>query len=577
MGVGLVVVAQGRRRRGPRRRRRRGLGRRSSAGSPTRPTTSTCSTSSPTRWSGAGSTSTTSSRRCANRPGRQYVVVTGRRADPRLVEVADLVTEMTKVKHPMDARPEGPEGHRVVSACPASVDRRPGHRAGQDHRRHRPDGRAAPAPATRSAGTRSGPTTSTPATTRSPAVGPAATSTRTWSARSAIVPLLLHGAAGADVAVIEGVMGLYDGRVGGRRLRLDRPRRDAHAARPVVLVVDISRSSRSIGAVVHGMATWDPDVRRRRRDPQPGRLAPARATRSRDSIDLPVLGVARRATPTSPYPSRHLGLVPAAERDEAGARARPPRRPDRRAPSTSTPCSTLARAGAGPRREPWDLGLVTVASDLDSALATVRDQRRPWWRWPAGGRSRSATPRPRSCSRAAGCAVVTFDPLVDPRLPDGHRGDLPRRRLPRGARRASSPPTCAARRELAAARRATASRPSPSAPGCSTSAATLDGAPMAGVDRGGGRDDRAADAALPDADRDHRLAAHPGGRAGHRPRVPPHPGHAGAGARRWAFDGVHVGFASRPCTRRTCTPTGPATPSSPSGSRTRCTPERARG
>ena len=46
----------------------------------------------------------------ANRPGRQYVVVTGRRADPRLVEVADLVTEMTKVKHPMDAGQKGQRG-----------------------------------------------------------------------------------------------------------------------------------------------------------------------------------------------------------------------------------------------------------------------------------------------------------------------------------------------------------------------------------------------------------------------------------------------------------------------------------
>jgi cob(I)alamin adenosyltransferase len=46
----------------------------------------------------------------ANRPGRQYVVVTGRRADPRLVEVADLVTEMAKVKHPMDAGQKGQRG-----------------------------------------------------------------------------------------------------------------------------------------------------------------------------------------------------------------------------------------------------------------------------------------------------------------------------------------------------------------------------------------------------------------------------------------------------------------------------------
>ena len=44
------------------------------------------------------------------RTGRQHVVVTGRRADPRLVGAADLVTEMTKVKHPMDAGRKGQQG-----------------------------------------------------------------------------------------------------------------------------------------------------------------------------------------------------------------------------------------------------------------------------------------------------------------------------------------------------------------------------------------------------------------------------------------------------------------------------------
>ncbi|GAB2517543.1 cob(I)yrinic acid a,c-diamide adenosyltransferase [Nocardiopsis aegyptia] len=44
------------------------------------------------------------------RPGRQHVVITGRRADPRLLEAADLVTEMTKVKHPMDAGRKGQRG-----------------------------------------------------------------------------------------------------------------------------------------------------------------------------------------------------------------------------------------------------------------------------------------------------------------------------------------------------------------------------------------------------------------------------------------------------------------------------------
>ena len=46
----------------------------------------------------------------ANRPGHQHVVITGRRADPRLVEAADLVTEMTKIKHPMDAGQKGQKG-----------------------------------------------------------------------------------------------------------------------------------------------------------------------------------------------------------------------------------------------------------------------------------------------------------------------------------------------------------------------------------------------------------------------------------------------------------------------------------
>lgn len=46
----------------------------------------------------------------ADRPGHQHVVITGRRADPKLTEIADLVTEMGKVKHPMDAGQKGQRG-----------------------------------------------------------------------------------------------------------------------------------------------------------------------------------------------------------------------------------------------------------------------------------------------------------------------------------------------------------------------------------------------------------------------------------------------------------------------------------
>jgi cob(I)alamin adenosyltransferase len=47
----------------------------------------------------------------ADRPGHQHVVITGRDADPKLLEIANLVTEMTKVKHPFD---EGQKGQRGI-------------------------------------------------------------------------------------------------------------------------------------------------------------------------------------------------------------------------------------------------------------------------------------------------------------------------------------------------------------------------------------------------------------------------------------------------------------------------------
>jgi cob(I)alamin adenosyltransferase len=45
-----------------------------------------------------------------NRPGQQHVIITGRNAAPELVAAADLVVEMTKVKHPMDAGQKGQRG-----------------------------------------------------------------------------------------------------------------------------------------------------------------------------------------------------------------------------------------------------------------------------------------------------------------------------------------------------------------------------------------------------------------------------------------------------------------------------------
>jgi cob(I)alamin adenosyltransferase len=46
----------------------------------------------------------------AARPGHQHVVITGRRADQRLVDLADLVTDMTVVKHPFQTGQKGQRG-----------------------------------------------------------------------------------------------------------------------------------------------------------------------------------------------------------------------------------------------------------------------------------------------------------------------------------------------------------------------------------------------------------------------------------------------------------------------------------
>ncbi len=47
----------------------------------------------------------------AGRPGQQHVIITGRRADPKLLAAANLVTEMTKIKHPFD---DGQKGQRGI-------------------------------------------------------------------------------------------------------------------------------------------------------------------------------------------------------------------------------------------------------------------------------------------------------------------------------------------------------------------------------------------------------------------------------------------------------------------------------
>jgi cobyrinic acid a,c-diamide synthase len=135
-----------------------------------------------------------------------------------------------------------------------------------------------------------------------------------------MVPLLRHGAAGADIAVVEGVMGLFDGR--GHTGEGS----TAHVAQligaPVLLVVDAAGLGRSVAALAAGFAGFEPGLRlggvllnRVGSDRHEDILRDALA-----GTGIPVLGALRRDDQVA-VPSRHLGLIPAAERQPAAQAA----------------------------------------------------------------------------------------------------------------------------------------------------------------------------------------------------------------------------------------------------------------
>lgn len=226
-----------------------------------------------------------------------------------------------------------------------------------------------------------------------------------------MAPLLLHGSRGADVAVVEGVMGLFDGRLGS-----DGFASTAHVARlidaPVVLVVDARHTSRSVGALVLGMATFDPDLRIGgvvlNQIGSPRHEAEARASVER--VGVPVLGSLPRNLEIE-APARHLGLVPAAERDDAGIVAM-----GEVVASHVDLDALLALAGTAPAlaAEPWRPPL--------SPPAGAGAARRPKVAI-AGGRAFTFRyPETDELLIAAGCEPVVFDPLSDTALPPGTAG-----------------------------------------------------------------------------------------------------------------------------------------------------------
>jgi cobyrinic acid a,c-diamide synthase len=280
-----------------------------------------------------------------------------------------------------------------------------------------------------------------------------------------IAPLARHGSAGAEIAVVEGVMGLFDGRIP------DGAGSTAHVAgllgAPVMLVVDCRGQSRSLAALLYGFRSFDPALRIA--GVVLNRVGSARhedvLRAAADEAGLPVLGALPRRDALD-VPSRHLGLVTAAEHGGAATAA-----VDAMAELVAAHVDLDAVAAlaaplpAGPVWSPVD----AVGERAGSRVVAVL----------GGPAFTFGYAEHVELLAAAGAEPVTVDPLRDTALPPGAGGLV----LPGGfpeehvGELAANAPLLAAVRELAAS----------GAPvhaecgGLLYLCETLDGAPMCGV------------------------------------------------------------------------------------------------
>jgi cobyrinic acid a,c-diamide synthase len=240
-----------------------------------------------------------------------------------------------------------------------------------------------------------------------------------------VVPMFLHGATTpvpADIAVIEGVMGLFDGKAGGASEDTADESTGgdfastAHVARllaaPVALVMDASGMAASAAAVLHGFATFDSRARvagvifNKVGTPRHEQLLRDAA----DAAGIPVLGVIPRLARLT-VPSRHLGLIPAAELGAAAQAA----------------VSALAAVITAHVDLPAVLRLARSAGPLPAPRDHSPQRSVPAAPFPrlalaAGPAFTFGYPEHAELLTAAGAEVVTVDPLREERLPDGTDG-----------------------------------------------------------------------------------------------------------------------------------------------------------
>jgi cobyrinic acid a,c-diamide synthase len=217
----------------------------------------------------------------------------------------------------------------------------------------------------------------------------------------AIAPLAGRAAHDADLLVVEGVMGMFDGADDTG------PSSTADVAAlldaPTLLVVDGAGMSQSIGALVQGFATYDDRVRvagvvcNRVGSPRHVELL----RRALESSGIPVLG-ALSLDDAFTWRDRHLGLVPVVERPEMVRDAL-----DRLAAKIASTCDLDAIervARLAPSRSVPEIIQPEPAAPARIAIAT--------------GRAFSFYYEDNlEGLRAAGAELVPFDPCEDPTLP----------------------------------------------------------------------------------------------------------------------------------------------------------------
>lgn len=220
-----------------------------------------------------------------------------------------------------------------------------------------------------------------------------------------IGPLYQHGCAGADIAVIEGVMGLFDGRIEpgvGPLARGCTAHVSGLLGAPVLLVVDARGQGQSIAALLQGFLGFDAGTRiagvilNRVGSPRHEQVL----RQACEQAGVPVLGAVPRRDDVA-VPSRHLGLVTATEHGSSTRAA------------IGAMTDLVARyvdlravagvAAANVRDAPWDPHAAVGAPVSGRPTVAV-----------AAGRAFSfGYPEHTELLCAAGADVVEFDPLTD--------------------------------------------------------------------------------------------------------------------------------------------------------------------